>query len=56
MAKAKSKPVYIKFGMEFPIHASKSSLFSYLSTPGGLCMWFADNVNLQDEKFIFYYN
>ncbi|MFZ4612982.1 MAG: START-like domain-containing protein [Bacteroidia bacterium] len=55
MAKAKSKPVYIKFEMEFPIHASKSSLFSYLSTPGGLCMWFADNVNLHDEKFIFYW-
>ena len=53
MAKAKSKPVYTKFEMEFPIHASKNSLYSYLATPSGLSMWFADNVNLHEENFIF---
>ena len=56
MAKAKSKPVYVKFEMEFPIHASKNSLYSYLATPDGLRMWFADNVNLHDENFVFYWD
>jgi hypothetical protein len=55
MAKAKSKPLYTKFEMEFPIHASKNSLYSYLSTAGGLSMWFANNVNLHGENFVFFW-
>lgn len=55
MAKAKTQPAYLKFEMEFPIHASKNSLFSYLSTAGGLCMWFADNVNLRGEEWVFFW-
>jgi uncharacterized protein YndB with AHSA1/START domain len=55
MAKAKSKPVYIKFEMEFPIHASINSLFSYLSTASGLSVWFADDVNLKDDNFVFFW-
>ena len=35
----------IKYEMEFPIHASPSLLYQYISTPSGLSEWYADNVN-----------
>lgn len=43
----------IKFEMEFPIQASPSLLFQYISTPSGLSEWFADNVNSRGELFTF---
>lgn len=43
----------IKFELEFPIHASPSLLFNYLSTPSGLSEWYADNVNSRGEIFTF---
>jgi uncharacterized protein YndB with AHSA1/START domain len=43
----------IKFELEFPIHASPSLLFQYLSTPSGLSEWYADNVNSRGEIFTF---
>lgn len=47
------KPAYIKFEMEFPIHASKGSLYSYLSTASGLSMWFANSVKLRGKEYVF---
>lgn len=43
----------IKYELEFPIHASPSLLYQYLSTPSGLSEWFADNVNSRGEMFTF---
>ena len=43
----------IKYEMEFPIHASPSLLFQYISTPSGMQEWYADNVNSRGEVFTF---
>ncbi|MDR6301058.1 START-like domain-containing protein [Mesonia maritima] len=43
----------IKYEMEFPIQASPSLLYQYISTPSGLSEWFADNVNSRGELFTF---
>ena len=43
----------VKYEMEFPIHASPSLLFQYISTPSGLSEWYADNVNSRGEIFTF---
>ncbi|NQX77438.1 START-like domain-containing protein [Gilvibacter sp.] len=43
----------VKYEMEFPIHASPSLLFQYISTPSGLSEWYADNVNSRGELFTF---
>ncbi len=43
----------IKYEMEFPIHVSPSLLYQYISTPSGLCEWYADNVNSRGQLFTF---
>ena len=43
----------VKFELEFPIHASPTMLYQYLSTPSGLSEWFADNVNLRGKEYSF---
>ncbi|TDN80610.1 uncharacterized protein YndB with AHSA1/START domain [Salegentibacter sp. 24] len=43
----------IRYEMEFPIHASPSLLYQYISTPSGLSEWYADNVNSRGELFTF---
>ncbi|MCM4157452.1 START-like domain-containing protein [Gramella sp. AN32] len=42
-----------KYEMEFPIQASPSLLYQYISTPSGLSEWYADNVNSRGEFFTF---
>lgn len=39
-----------KFVGEYPINASKKMLFPYLSTASGLSQWFADDVNINEDK------
>lgn len=39
-----------KFVAEFEINASRKMLYSYLSTPSGLAQWFADDVNIDEDK------
>ena len=46
----------VKYELEFPINASPSLLFQYISTPSGLSEWFADNVNSRGEYFTFIWN
>ncbi|WP_320814420.1 START-like domain-containing protein [Flavobacterium sp.] len=46
----------IRYELEFPIHASTSMLYNYISTPSGLSEWFADNVNSRGEFFTFIWN
>ena len=43
----------VKFELEFPIQASPSLLYQYISTPSGLGEWFADNINSRGEIFTF---
>ncbi|MFD1064383.1 START-like domain-containing protein [Winogradskyella litorisediminis] len=43
----------IKYELEFPIHASPSLLYQYISTPSGMSEWYADNVNSRGELFTF---
>ncbi len=46
----------IKYEMEFPIKASPSLLYTYISTPSGMSEWYADNVNSRGEFFTFIWN
>ena len=39
-----------KFIGEYPINASKKTLYPYLSTASGLAQWFADDVNINEDK------
>ena len=39
-----------KFNIEFEINASKKMLFPYLNTASGLAQWFADDVNVNEDK------
>ncbi|HZJ36675.1 MAG TPA: START-like domain-containing protein [Gillisia sp.] len=43
----------VKYEMEFPIQASPSLLYQYISTPSGLSEWYADDVNSRGELFNF---
>ncbi|MDT8346227.1 MAG: START-like domain-containing protein [Flavobacteriaceae bacterium] len=43
----------VKLELEFPIHASPTLLYNYISTPSGMSEWFADNVNSRGEYFRF---
>ena len=43
----------VKYEMEFEVKSSTSVLFNMISTASGLSEWFADNVNLKDDRFIF---
>jgi uncharacterized protein YndB with AHSA1/START domain len=49
-------PNKVKVELEFPIHASPSFLYQYLSTPDSLGEWFADNVNSRGKMFTFIWN
>lgn len=39
-----------KYVGEYEINASKKMLFPYLSTASGLSQWFADDVNINEDK------
>src|SRR5205085_492754 len=56
-------PVYPKilsnkkqFKIEFELKASPRMLYNYLSTPSGLGAWFANDVNIRDGVFTFFWN
>lgn len=46
----------VKYEMEFPVKASPSMLFPFLSTPSGLSEWFCDDVNSRGEIFTFFWD
>lgn len=46
----------VKFEVEFPIHASPSMLYQYISTASSLSEWFADNVNSRGIIFSFFWD
>jgi uncharacterized protein YndB with AHSA1/START domain len=43
----------IKFELEFPIRSSNKVLYNSVSTPDGLAEWFADDVNIKNDIYIF---
>lgn len=44
-----------KYELEYTLNCSPKVLFSRLSTPEGLCEWFADNVSVDGDIFTFYW-
>jgi hypothetical protein len=42
-----------KFTKEYMFKASPEFLYNYISTASGLSVWFADDVNIDDKKYIF---
>jgi uncharacterized protein YndB with AHSA1/START domain len=46
----------LKYELEYTLNCSPKVLFSRLSTPEGLCEWFADEVNVEGDIFTFIWN
>ena len=46
----------LKFELEYTLNCSPKVLFSRLSTPEGLSEWFADNVDVDGDLFMFFWN
>ena len=46
----------VKFEIEFPVQASPSLLYQYITGPSGMSEWFADNVNSRGEYYTFIWN
>jgi len=46
----------IKFQLEYPIHSSVNILYKRLFTPSGLSEWFADDVNIRNEVYTFFWD
>jgi uncharacterized protein YndB with AHSA1/START domain len=46
-----------KFITDYQINASKKIVFNYLSTASGLSEWFADDVNINEDKhYVFHFD
>lgn len=43
----------LKYELEYTLNCSPKVLFSRLSTPDGLCEWFAENVTVEGDIFTF---
>lgn len=46
----------VKYELEYALNCSPKVLFSRLSTPEGLSEWFADDVTLEGNLFVFHWN
>jgi uncharacterized protein YndB with AHSA1/START domain len=45
-----------KFELEYVVRTSPGILFEFLTTPSGLSEWFADDVNIRDGIFTFFWD
>ena len=45
-----------QFSIEYIMHASAGLLFEFISSPSGLSEWFADDVNIRDGNFTFFWD
>ncbi len=45
-----------QYTLEFPIRSSIKVLYKRLSTPSGLSEWFANDVNIKDGVYTFYWD
>jgi len=39
--------------LEFPMHCSANTLYSYISSPSGLSSWYADDVSVHGSNYVF---
>ena len=46
----------MQYELEYSLNCSSKVLFSRLSTPEGLSEWFADDVTVDGDTFIFYWD
>jgi len=46
----------LRYDLEYTLNCSPKVLFTRLSTPEGLCGWFAENVNVEGDIFTFLWN
>jgi uncharacterized protein YndB with AHSA1/START domain len=46
----------LKYELEYTLNCSPKVLFSRLSTPEGLCEWFADDATVDGDVFTFTWN
>jgi uncharacterized protein YndB with AHSA1/START domain len=46
----------LKYELEYTLNCSPKVLFNRLSTPEGLCEWFAENVTVEGDIFTFLWN
>ena len=46
----------VKYELEFEVKSSTSVLYNMISTPSGLSEWFADDVNIKDDTFSFFWD
>ena len=46
----------LKYELEYNLNCSPKVLFSRLSTPEGLCEWFADDVSVDGDLFTFHWS
>jgi len=45
-----------KIVFDYSIKSAPAILYNFLTTPEGLCQWFADHVDSFDKKYIFTWN
>ena len=46
----------LKYELEYTLNCSPKVLFTRLSTPEGLCEWFAEDVTIEGDIFTFLWN
>ena len=46
----------IKYELEYLVNTSPNILFNCITTPSGLSEWFADDVNIKDDRFTFFWD
>ena len=46
----------LKYELEYTLNCSPKVLFTRLSTPDGLCEWFAEDVTVEGDIFTFLWN
>jgi hypothetical protein len=46
----------VKFDLEFLLKTSPRVLDNMIGTPSGLSEWFADNVNIKDDEYTFFWD
>jgi hypothetical protein len=55
MTKEKA-PQRVKLELEYPLRSSANILYQYISNPSGLQSWFADHVEVKQNKYTFRWN
>lgn len=45
-----------KYEIEYLVRTSPNILFTCITTPSGLSEWFADDVNIKDDRYTFFWD